>query len=101
MEAARQRAVAEPLRLSKSWGAALCVFLVWDALLLECLKLGFQWWGGAYWAGHWWIPVLAAAAVLVASEGIWSLLQLRAERAAEAPGSQEDNALHERLNPSV
>ena len=93
MEAARQRADAEPLRLSKNWIAAACVFLVWDVLLLESLKLGFQRWGDAYWAGHWWLPVLAGAAVLVTSECIWSVLQLRAERVTPGTGSSEEDSL--------
>lgn len=101
MEAARQRADAEPLRLSKNWVAAVCVFLIWDALLLWGLKLGFQWLGSAYWAGRWWLPVLVAGAVLVLAEGIWTVLQLRAEQLAAAPGFGEDDPLKESLNPSV
>lgn len=101
MEAARHRADTEPLRLSSSWGAAVCVFIVWDILLSLGLKLGFQRWGSPYWAGHWWVVVLVAAAVLVVAEGSWSLQQLRAERAEEALGSREDNALDERLVPDV
>ncbi|PRW05805.1 PF06803 family [Chlorella sorokiniana] len=39
MEAGRQRAEREPLRLHKNWGMALLFFAMWDALLLALV-----WW---------------------------------------------------------
>lgn len=101
MDAARQRADAEPLRLSKNWVAAVCVFLIWDALLLWGLKLGLQCWGGAYWDDHWWLPILVAGAVLVVAEATWTVVQLRAECEAAAPDCGDDDLLTESLSPSV
>lgn len=92
-EDSRQRAEHEPLRLSSNWGMAFAIFLLWDALLLWLVYLGWGKFGPErlrHAEARWWV-VGGCGAALVLGELAWSLWQLRRERrrrgAAAAPGA--------------
>jgi len=68
---AQERADAEPLRLNENWIAAVCIFVVWDALALCSTYALSNHFGNAFLRGHLWIPLVAVGAALILSEGMW------------------------------
>lgn len=79
---ALERADSEPLLLGHNWAAAAAIFTLWDALLLFLVYVTIGHFGSPYWRQHWWVWVAVVGALLVAVEGGWSVLQLRAEKRA-------------------
>jgi hypothetical protein len=101
MADAHERAASEPLRISKNWVAAAIFFIIWDVLLLWCAFWAVRYFGSEAFVARWlWVILGGVAAALVAAEGAWSVLEIRAERRtaqhSEAPElvtgllSQED-----------
>ena len=79
---AQQRAVEEPLWLSKCWPAACCVLCLWNAsavglTYILCKRLGTIWW-----SSHCWVSSVIVVSVLVLAEAGWLLYTLYVERQA-------------------
>ena len=81
---AKQRADEEPLRLSKCWPAACCIFVLWNVsavglAYLLCKRLGNRWW-----SRHWWVAAVSVASSMSLAEAAWALHMLFIEKRARA-----------------
>jgi len=68
---AQQRADEEPLRLSKCWPAACCVFLLGNASAVCLTYIICKKFGNSWWSTHWWIAAALLGIVLFISETAW------------------------------
>lgn len=88
---ALQRAVEEPLHLSKCWPAACCVFLLWNisavcVTYMICKKFGNMWW-----STHWWIAAALSGLVLFISETAWLVNTVYTEEGVKVQADRQSS----------
>ena len=68
MESATKRAQQDPLQLSKSWSAAVVIFLLWDVTALAGITFCCRRFGNLYWQKHYWVLLIVVGSVLLVTE---------------------------------
>ena len=96
---AQARADREPLRLKENWIAALCIFVIWDALAVYLTLVLIPRFGNMYLRLHWWIAPVAVGAIMILIEASWAVwtLTAEAERSREALNGEQSGDLEESL----